>query len=84
MSSYRVQLTDTVKAEVDGMSPATRRAWDAGLGDLSRDPYGCDSRPYPGGGSDDHRMTHIRGVAIITYQVSRGLLLITVVQAVAR
>ncbi|MFE3205826.1 hypothetical protein [Embleya sp. NPDC059237] len=82
--SYTVQYTDRVRIEIQGMAPKTRAAFEAGMSVVASDPYGADSKPYPRGNSRDHRITHVAGVAIITYQVTPAALLVTVVQLVAR
>ncbi|WP_424639744.1 hypothetical protein [Embleya sp. AB8] len=84
MSRYTVEYTDLVRAELRAMSTKTRVAFEEGVGVIARDPYGADSRPYPGGGNDDHRITQIAGVAVITYMITKTALLVTVVKLVAR
>ncbi|MFI1585044.1 type II toxin-antitoxin system RelE/ParE family toxin [Embleya sp. NPDC020630] len=82
--TYRIEYTNPPQAELRAMDAKTRAAFDNGITAVARDPYGAGSKPYPGGGSDDHRITQVGGVAIITYQVSRSVLLVTVVKLVAR
>ncbi|WP_331769306.1 hypothetical protein OG948_36605 (plasmid) [Embleya sp. NBC_00888] len=64
--TYRIEYANPPQAELRAMDAKTRAAFDDGITAVARDPYGAGSKPYPGGGSDDHRITQVGGVAIIT------------------
>ncbi|MFI6530189.1 hypothetical protein [Streptomyces uncialis] len=65
------------------MSAQTKAAVETSIKTIATDPYLSGSKPYPGGGGNDHRITQIGGVAIIAYQITRTAPLVTVVQLVA-
>ncbi|WP_329028145.1 hypothetical protein [Streptomyces sp. NBC_00690] len=80
MSRYRVAYADPAAVGRNALPADARKRFDAGIAALARDPYGCRSSSVKG--SRDRRDAAIGGVALIRYEVSSGVLIVTVLRVV--
>ncbi|MFI6526829.1 hypothetical protein [Streptomyces uncialis] len=78
--SHRIAYTDEAKAGRGALVPKRRKDFDTGVAVLARAPYGCGSRAVKG--DRDRRDATIGCVAVIRYEVSSGVLTITVLRVV--
>ncbi|MGC0418159.1 type II toxin-antitoxin system RelE family toxin [Embleya sp. AB8] len=76
--SYSVRYSPRAQRERDALAPGDRNALDAGIESVARDPYGCGSTPT----YDKDRREVTVGRFFVGYQVSPGVMYITVVQIV--
>ncbi|MYS78742.1 hypothetical protein [Embleya scabrispora] len=79
MSSYYVQYSDRARNEYNAMPAALRRSFDAAVNDMARDPY---AHGAPIRGDKDRRSASLAGV-ITEYEVSSGVLVVTMLKVVA-
>ncbi|AZK95633.1 MULTISPECIES: hypothetical protein [Streptomyces] len=78
--SYRIAYSDPAKAGRAALSEAARKALDAGVAAVARDPYGCSSHAV--GGDRNRRDAAIGSIAIIRYEVSPSVVTFTVLRVV--
>ncbi|MFE3206268.1 hypothetical protein [Embleya sp. NPDC059237] len=79
--AYLVQYADHAEAELSKLSVARQRELRSTVdGTIGRDPYGHGSSPVRG--ERDRRDVDLAG-AVLRYEVSRGVLVVTVLRLVA-
>ncbi|GCD93236.1 hypothetical protein [Embleya hyalina] len=79
--AYLVQYASTAEAELTKLSAARQREVRSGIDrSIGRDPYGCGSAPVRG--NRDRREVSVAG-AVLRYEVSSGVLIVTVLRLVA-
>jgi hypothetical protein len=80
LNGYRVAYTDEALASREAIPGERRKDFEEGMRALARTPYGCGSSAV--GGDRDRRDAAVGGVAIVRYEVSPAVVVVTVLRLV--
>ncbi|MFI1012287.1 hypothetical protein [Streptomyces sp. NPDC020965] len=80
MSGLRVAFTNEANAGRHALKAEHRKTFDAGIGAIARDPYGCGSVAVRG--NRERRDATVGSVAFIRYEVSVSVVTVTVLRVV--
>ncbi|MEU3600548.1 hypothetical protein ABZ714_17790 [Streptomyces sp. NPDC006798] len=78
--TYRIAYTDEAGAGRAALGRIRRKEFDTGVAALSRDPYGVGSCGVRG--NRDRRDASIGRIAVVRYEVSPGVVTVTVLRVV--
>ncbi|MFE7129988.1 hypothetical protein ACFVIM_03940 [Streptomyces sp. NPDC057638] len=72
--------TDIAQAGRAALDAARRKEFETGIAGVARTPYGCGSSAV--NGDQDRREATLGRVAVIRYEVSPGVLIVTVLRVI--
>ncbi|WP_461035935.1 hypothetical protein [Streptomyces mayteni] len=80
MRAYRVAYTDEAAASRLALAPEHRKPFEDGMRAIAARPYDCGSTAVRG--DRDRREAAVGGVALVRYEVSAAVLIVTVLRLV--